>query len=498
MANFEWLEDKENGFSEDRLNRARVAEFLTDYLTTEGTKRNYVLNVNAEWGAGKTYFLKRWQHSIKNDHPVVYIDAWQQDFSDDPLLTVVSSIIDQLQNQHGSQGDATIQKAARGVLGLFKVAAPFVAKAVVKKVSGIDTDEFADKLKAEGAFDMAASDVAGKFVEGLLEDHANKKKSIDHFKASIKEWASNIKGTTNLHPPVFIFIDELDRCRPTYAIEMLEVIKHLFDMEGVVFVVATDTQQLQHAIKVIYGEGFDASTYLGRFFNRRITLRCGEIRDYVQNLPQFESLKELVVEKKGVWPGQMEQRDLLEQTCAPMENYELDLRTAERIVDQLLAILEHINNRSFQIDILFMMTLLCANAKDQGLYDALSSKRATSHSFKGNGSYRQLNSNLINDEKVPFIKRRTITIRFFHGDIAPNSEPFISDYEFISLVQNRLKQLEAPQSFRQDISMNINSRNSEDREKRLLYSYIDLAPNRILPKWQDYFNWVELASSFDE
>lgn len=497
MANFDWSKDQDNGFSEDRLKRAQIAEFLTDYLASEGTKRNYVLNVNAEWGAGKTYFLKRWQHSIKDDHPVVYIDAWQQDYSDDPLLTVVSSIIDQLQNQHGSQGDVTIQKAARGVLGLFKVAAPFVAKAVVKKVSGIDTDEFADQLKAEGAFDMVASDVAGKFVEGLLEDHANKKRAIDQFKTSIKEWASKIKGTANLKPPVFIFIDELDRCRPTYAIEMLEVIKHLFDMEGVVFVVATDTQQLQHAIKVIYGEGFDASTYLGRFFNRRITLRCGEIRDYVQNLPQFESLKELVVEKEGFWPGQMELCDLLEQMCAPMENYELDLRTAERIVDQLLAILEHVKNQPIQIDILFLMTLLCAHVRDQGLYEALSSKRATSHNLAA-GGYRQLNSNLINDEKVRFIKRRSITIRFFDGPITPISKPTISGIEFTALIQNRLKQLEAPQSFQQDISMNINSRNSEDREKRLLYSYIDLAPNRVLPKWQDYFNWVELASSFDE
>ncbi len=342
---FEWGADIDNSFSEDRLDRSGLASFLTTYLVAEGTKRNYVLNVNAEWGAGKTYFLKRWQHSIQKNHPVVYIDAWQQDYSDDPLLTVVSSIISQLQDQHGSPGDVTIHKAARGLLGFFKIAAPFVTKAVVKKFSGIGLGELADELKEEDDFDMAASEVAGKVVDGLLKDHASKKMAIEDFKKAIKKWAAEIKEATTLEPPVFIFIDELDRCRPTYAIEMLEVIKHLFDMEGVVFVIATDTQQLQHAIKVIYGAGFDASTYLGRFFNRRITLKCGAIRDYVQNLPQFESLKTLTIDQEGFWPCKLELADLLEQLCAPMESYELDLRTTDRIVDRLVAILGSVDIR---------------------------------------------------------------------------------------------------------------------------------------------------------
>ncbi|TOL41491.1 hypothetical protein CGH98_24085, partial [Vibrio parahaemolyticus] len=69
-----------------------------------------------------------------------------------------------------------------------------------------------------------------------------------------------------------VFIDELDRCRPSYAVEMLEVIKHFFELDNVVFVVATDTEQLQHAVKAVYGQLFDAQLYLGRFFRRRFSL----------------------------------------------------------------------------------------------------------------------------------------------------------------------------------------------------------------------------------
>ncbi|MEN3754913.1 P-loop NTPase fold protein [Mangrovibacter sp. SLW1] len=73
--------------------------------------------------------------------------------------------------------------------------------------------------------------------------------------------------------PIFILIDELDRCRPDYAISLLEIVKHIFDIKKFVFIIATDTDQLQHSIKNIYGNEFAANDYLGRFFHRRFTLK---------------------------------------------------------------------------------------------------------------------------------------------------------------------------------------------------------------------------------
>ncbi|MEJ8629403.1 P-loop NTPase fold protein [Sphingomonas sp. I4] len=71
-----------------------------------------------------------------------------------------------------------------------------------------------------------------------------------------------------MRAPMFVFIDELDRCRPTYAIKFLEDVKHLFNIEGIVFVVATDSEQLAHSVKAIYGAEFEARKYLRRFFDR--------------------------------------------------------------------------------------------------------------------------------------------------------------------------------------------------------------------------------------
>ncbi|MEN9534653.1 MAG: hypothetical protein RIQ83_3877, partial [Pseudomonadota bacterium] len=122
----------EESLSTDRLDRARYAEFLTNYLAAEGKQRNYVLNLNAEWGAGKTWFIKRWYMELKAHYPTVYIDAWQQDFSDDPLLTVISSIIVQLRDATGNK--VAIPDGIKSkLLGLLKFGGKLVIKSAIKK-----------------------------------------------------------------------------------------------------------------------------------------------------------------------------------------------------------------------------------------------------------------------------------------------------------------------------------------------------------------------------
>ena len=67
--------------------------------------------------------------------------------------------------------------------------------------------------------------------------------------------------------PIYICIDELDRCRPTYAISLLEGVKHLFNAKGVCFVFSTNLAQLSESVKAVYGPGFNGHMYLKRFFD---------------------------------------------------------------------------------------------------------------------------------------------------------------------------------------------------------------------------------------
>ena len=340
----------------DRLDRARYAEFLTNYLAAEGKLRNYVLNLNAEWGAGKTWFIKRWYMELKQHYPTVYIDAWQQDFSDDPLLTVISSIIEQLKMIAGKENPIPEGMRQR-LLGLFKVGGKLALKAAIKK-AGLEEDDFS--LEGEDA---------NQLVDAICSNQKERYESIQYLKQEIGQWIAGAValGKGDLDYPAFILIDELDRCRPSYAVEMLETIKHIFDIPRVVFVLATDTEQLQHAIKVIYGEGFDAQTYLGRFFKRRF---------YLNKCPSHFLIEEFVADRFELLCSKTfhcfsDASDFSKTLSKVVDAYHLSARETESFLDTLFAVLHSVSERS--IDIIYLSALLIMHAKVPAAYIVLRS-----------------------------------------------------------------------------------------------------------------------------
>ncbi|MFQ2071641.1 P-loop NTPase fold protein [Aeromonas veronii] len=347
--------------SADRLDRARYAEFLTKYLAAEGKQRNYVLNLNAEWGAGKTWFIKRWYMELKAHYPTVYIDAWQQDFSDDPLLTVISSIIDQLKDATGNK--VSIPDGIKPkLLGLLKLGGKLVLKSAIKKAGWEDSD-----------FSVEGED-ADKLVDTLCSNHKERYESIQYLKQEIRQWVEaavsanldQLDGQGRLDYPAFILIDELDRCRPTYAVEMLETIKHIFDIPGVVFVLATDTEQLQHAIKVIYGDGFDAESYLGRFFHRRFTLGSISRREFIK---QAVVDKKLHFEHVTVWPEITNSQVLVNVLTAVCDHFSLSLRKTEQVLDRTIASI--VNYQGCTLNLIFLVYLFSLCEKNNEDYRAV-------------------------------------------------------------------------------------------------------------------------------
>lgn len=263
---------------EDSMGRAVHAKNLTRFLIHKGQETSYVLNINAKWGTGKSYFLRRWLSEIEHAYPAVYIDAWSSDHSSDPLLSVVSAIKNKMQELHGISRLET--ELFEGVAKAVKAAAPAVIKSLIrgqlKKWTGLTSEEFSNFISED---DLA--DTGAKLVEQAINAHNEAAAGVKAIKDSIQDWLESVVRRGERQYPLFIFIDELDRCRPTYAIEMLETIKHIFDMKNVVFVVATDKDQLQHSIKAIYGAGFDSRLYLDRFFTRTVTLNNPSRSDFI-------------------------------------------------------------------------------------------------------------------------------------------------------------------------------------------------------------------------
>lgn len=295
MRTKQWNEEvKINGatYPADQLNRKQDAELLTKILVRRSNanrekpnKSSYVINVNAEWGAGKTYFVKRWAEDLKHEHPVVYIDAWSSDFMDSPIITVLAEIQDQLLETINKSYLSKEKKKRFKNLGISVL--PKILAALVKRYGGFDIEEL---FVEEGSATEASSSTQNNksidlssameaMATQAFKEHSDYKKGVKELKAAIKEL---VKYSINKPKagfqaimrdyPAFIFIDELDRCRPTYAVEMLEAIKHIFDIEGIVIVVSTHTEELQHTIKALYGNEFNANNYLRRFFDTKFHL----------------------------------------------------------------------------------------------------------------------------------------------------------------------------------------------------------------------------------
>lgn len=372
-------------FPPDKLDRAKYASFLTNVLASEGfdesrspeiRKRNYVLNLNAEWGAGKTYFLKRWSQDLKKDFPVVYVDAWKQDYSDDPFLTVIAAIISQL----GMQAEFEI-KVPKSAVSMFKAVAPVIAQGLAKKALNADFDEICslladDDLSNEEDKESSAKQSSADFspatkalAENLIKEHEIKNKSIEAIKNKLSVWVNKFEKQKDIKLPIFIFIDELDRCRPNYAVEMLETIKHIFDVKGIVFVVATDTEQLQHTIKAIYGQDFSAQMYLGRFFNSRYSLKRPALNDFLTVHTDVTKYERTYLEDREVriLPVTDTAEIALKNISIVLDAFQISARTAIQITDRIAAIISNLNSGN-KVDIVVLAVLFCLLEKDYSLY----------------------------------------------------------------------------------------------------------------------------------
>ncbi|MEZ9594279.1 P-loop NTPase fold protein [Shewanella sp. 10N.261.52.F9] len=531
----------------DRLGRKKYAEFIAKFLVSQGydaqndKRHNYVLNLNAEWGAGKTYFLKRLAEELKPHHPVVYIDAWKQDYSDDPLMTVISSMISQLREQAGKNADDSIYKAPRKAMGLLKAAAPAIVGGITKKFLGIDHVAILNAVEDEGdigekvtdekgqPIDMGAA--ASQLVKHLIDEHDAKAKSIENLKVHVKEWVEAVIGLDqNKHKelkrrsfPAFVFIDELDRCRPSYAVEMLETIKYIFDIPGVVFVVGTDTEQLQHAVKAIYGEGFNARNYLGRFFNSRFTLRQPDIKSLLAVHCDSSKLtggyfRDLRI---SVWPENESAEDNIANIAAVINCFNLPARTVIQITDRVIATLSNLPIGS-KLDLLMLVTLLCFREKDEALFEDIMAGDFEREQ-KGYGNKLKLNQFMTINYKSKSIVVSNFEPALKLPDIRPNSGNkyanasyfmtlnkyfeifssfFSGDNTATNLILSRSREKSSnPIEELQVILKQLEPSRSNDNYRDeigntwLKYLYLDCGLDKL--KSDDYKDLVELSSSLD-
>lgn len=264
--------DDDDPFKEDLLKRKPYAEILTNVLSiyTHGA----VIALNGKWGTGKTTFVKKWQAMLELKQygfNTIYFNAWQSDYVDDPLIPLIANL--KKQEGENAEQDEKFAEVINYALKILLNVGIGLGKGLVKTVTGGFFSPVVDGV----------TDEVKKNFSKQLDESAKQSSNMEDFKEALKGYVRCLDSKK----PLIYFVDELDRCNPTYAVKVLERIKHLFEIENIIFILSIDKDQLENSIKGHFGSGIDAEEYLRRFIDISYNLPQPELRNFCGHLYDF-------------------------------------------------------------------------------------------------------------------------------------------------------------------------------------------------------------------
>jgi len=363
LAEIEIPED--DPFKHDALQRKEVVEFVCNLIKQlEGP---FVLALDSPWGTGKTTVVNMLRSVLKKDkYTTVYFNAWKEDYVSDPLIPMVAAIDDIKIAQVGADGVFQQRMAT-----VKKVASTFAKRGLVAVVK-VGTMGVLDLDKV---YEDPLSNESGKAAEDLIESFKKEKRSLEKFRESLEE-AVQVIGASELQRPLVFFIDELDRCRPSFAIELLERVKHLFDVKNIVFVLSIDKKQLEAITAAVYGERIDAPEYLRRFIDIDFSLPSIHNKEYVRNLvKQYDFSSFFSARRKHHELSGDEESFVLGFTLLA-NVYELSLRSIERCFTRAASVLLQTKENQY-LDPIFLAYLVVLRAKRPDDFSGLLAGRLT-------------------------------------------------------------------------------------------------------------------------
>lgn len=273
-----------NPFQNDKLGREPVVNFLKALI--ERLDGPFVLALDSTFGMGKSTLVRILIECLKNDgQRCIYFNAWKVDYVTDPLVALVASIdrieLGSSDENKEQQFKEHIQKLNEITTAVARTSAGNLIKMLTSGI--VDIEAILSKMQTSGSETDRNRNLVAEF---------NKESElIKNFRSELEEAVKLLQsddGERQSKDPVgsnlVIFIDELDRCRPTFAVELLERIKHLFDIPNIVFVLSIDKKQIEAGIKAVYGAEIDATEYLRRFFNLEYGIPIPDTQNYIESL----------------------------------------------------------------------------------------------------------------------------------------------------------------------------------------------------------------------
>lgn len=274
-----------------------------------------------------------WQgHLVEAGIPSIYIDAFENDYSEDAFISIASAITCYAEANGDADNRTTAFKESAKKVGVQLLS--WSAKVAIKAATlgALEKADIESLASIGGDVATSASDAVSELIKDRLSAHSKQVAVISTFKSELALLPSKLKN--NDSGRLVIVIDELDRCKPTFSVEILEKIKHFFSVPNVVFVLVMNKEQLEESIRSVYGANIDAHTYLQKFIHIETTLPkravfrdANDLNIYSKRLLELHAL-----EHWGDGP-------MIIQCMAPLAaHFDLSLRQLEKTYTNLAII----------------------------------------------------------------------------------------------------------------------------------------------------------------
>ncbi|VXB81287.1 P-loop NTPase fold protein [Massilia sp. 9I] len=343
-------------FRHDALNRKQIVEFVAGVVSDTGDQP-LVLAIDSPYGTGKSVFVDMVGKVLqKRNFQTVYFNAWKADHVSDPLIAMVAAL------------DEAFPKAEGSIAGIGMKEVKKFATAVLKRTAILGV-----KLGTGGLVDLpdgiegAVVDAATDATNDLIEEFAKEEQAAKCFRAEVEKVVASLPKMQK-EPTLVFFIDELDRCRPDFAMSLLERIKHMFDVPNLAFVLSIDKKQLEAVTAAVYGEKIDAAEYLRKFIDLEFGLPAPSRIKFINNAINHAGIADKL-------QGRRNERDTIVRLLGLLADiYDMRLRAIERCIIRLKLVLAATGDQE-RLETIHLGLLIVLRSVDKEMFDKIAFRK---------------------------------------------------------------------------------------------------------------------------
>ncbi len=240
-------------------------------------KRGCCFAIEGGWGVGKTFVIEEIEERLKviqseetnsDRYFVFHYNCWQHDYYEEPAVAIISAMLASIKEDEALLSK-DIDNTMKAGYKLAKEKIKEIAGLYIENKIGINLISLADQIR-DNKDEM-------ENAENEFDVMFNFSQTIEKVRMKLQEIAAE--------RTIVLFVDELDRCIPRYAIKVLERLHHIFyDLDNVVVVMAIDRKQLEHSVEEMFGvrkdeSSIDIERYLKKFIDFSIVLDNGTINE---------------------------------------------------------------------------------------------------------------------------------------------------------------------------------------------------------------------------